>query len=92
MLTLTLNSQFLLKEIVHVISNNYIISRKSRLMMSNYDKGIVTVSNLNTGTFIKCPRMLNKSLFQFLDRVKETIFTIADMLDLPLSCKLATHL
>ena len=60
MLTLTLNSQFLLKEIVdHVISNNYIISRKSRFMMSKYDKGIVTVRNVNTGSFIKCPKVLN---------------------------------
>ena len=70
MLTLTLNFQFLLKEIVHVISNNYIISRKSRFMMSKYDKGIVTVRNLNTGTFIKHPKMLHKSLSHFLDRVK----------------------
>ena len=70
MLTLPLNSQFLLKEMVdHVISNNYIISRKSRFVMSKYDKEVVTVRNLNTGSFIKCPKVLNKSMSPFLDRV-----------------------
>ena len=37
-------------------------------MMSKYDKGIVTVRNLNTGSFIKCPKVLKKSLSIFRSR------------------------